>query len=213
MNNLNPFKFTSEKLPARLNVLVYEPNVIAHMGINHMLASLDSITLYQHSINDLSSVASDSCQFSADVIFISTGIHNHEAIAVLQFLTRKRESGNGTPVVICLGQENPSLANMLFAFGANNVLSPDVSEQKLQHSLTDIFAAKNTDIPVPRLTYRECQVIQRLMSGYTLTQIAAQTRRNVRTVSAQKCKALAKLDMNMTGELQILAGELNNEPR
>ncbi|WP_395070479.1 response regulator [Paraburkholderia silvatlantica] len=57
-------------------------------------------------------------------------------------------------------------------------------------------AAGPSDLGLPRLTRREAEVVRKLASGSSITEIARALGRDVRTVSCQKREAMAKLGVS-----------------
>jgi len=64
--------------------------------------------------------------------------------------------------------------------------------------------------PESRLSPREREVLRLLTSGCTLSEIAEQFHRSVKTISVQKCSAMTKLGLNSELELAMYLVNLKN---
>ena len=62
------------------------------------------------------------------------------------------------------------------------------------------------------LSRRELEVFTQYASGLGVTEIAARLGRSVKTISAQKCTAMRKLDLNSDAELFRFAAEYGVVP-
>lgn len=190
-------------------IIIYEPNAIASFGLRQVLTSYGIDDSCQFYIHDLSSIMYASCYLLADVILISTGVCNREAMSILQFLSNKANSENTIPVIVRMENYNPTIERLFLAFGANDVLPFGASIHALSGSLSEALDRKRQRTTLKRLTRREREVVCYLLTGKKLTQIASLIGRDIRTASAHKQKAITKLGMNSVNELQILAGQLH----
>lgn len=71
--------------------------------------------------------------------------------------------------------------------------------------LADANVANRADLIRQKLTRRELDVIARYASGGNVTEIARELGRSVKTISAQKCAAMRKLDLSTDAELYRFA--------
>jgi two-component system capsular synthesis response regulator RcsB len=87
-----------------------------------------------------------------------------------------------------------------------NVLA---KEEYLGPSIRELLAgatsAHRVDQIRKKLTRRELDVIVRYASGENITEIAREQGRSVKTISAQKCGAMRKLELNTDAELYQFA--------
>ncbi|SAL25148.1 response regulator [Caballeronia choica] len=71
--------------------------------------------------------------------------------------------------------------------------------------LADANVANRVDLIRKKLTRRELDVIARYAQGGNVTEIAKELGRSVKTISAQKCAAMRKLDLSTDAELYRFA--------
>jgi two-component system capsular synthesis response regulator RcsB len=71
--------------------------------------------------------------------------------------------------------------------------------------LADANVANRVDLIRKKLTRRELDVIARYAKGGNVTEIAKELGRSVKTISAQKCAAMRKLDLSTDAELYRFA--------
>jgi len=71
--------------------------------------------------------------------------------------------------------------------------------------LADANSANRVDLIRQKLTRRELDVIARYARGGNVTEIARELGRSVKTISAQKCAAMRKLDLSTDAELYRFA--------
>jgi two-component system capsular synthesis response regulator RcsB len=67
-----------------------------------------------------------------------------------------------------------------------------------------------------RLTRREFEVLRLYASGHAISDIARQTERSVKTISAQKCRAMRKLNLSSDADVYrfaLTSGMISSVPR
>jgi two-component system, NarL family, captular synthesis response regulator RcsB len=71
----------------------------------------------------------------------------------------------------------------------------------IRRSLAEADAESHAQFIRQRLTNREMEVIERYARGANVTEIAKELGRSVKTISAQKCAAMRKLDLSTDADL------------
>ncbi|MBW7981901.1 response regulator transcription factor [Enterobacillus tribolii] len=128
----------------------------------------------------------------------------------------------GKPLVMIAEGEHPALLMQLARFSNVSLISANASRQKLNAQLTEILDGKQViemmPAPAPaqqvaekrreKLTASEQRVMALLRAGFSVTQIAGQLCRSVKTVSTHKRQIMRKL--GVTSEVALFAQKYEN---
>lgn len=153
-----------------------------------------------------------------------------DGLQMLQLVRRRYPS---VRIVVITMLENPGLLRSILKAGVLAILSKSdhlnnlapavqaafASSGYLPSSVQTLLSSTNADIalPEPKLSKRELEVLRQCAVGVPLAEIARQTNRSSKTISAQKSMAMRKLGLTSDYELYqyavthgMLAGVLPN---
>ena len=135
-------------------------------------------------------------------------------------LAALREQDCHWPVIIMTGHGDISVAVRAMKLAASDFLEKPFSDARLQGALTDAFAglheavrrseqARNARLVLSRLSARERQVFDGVISGRTSKEIAIKYGLSHRTVEAYRSQMMLKLQVENSGDLFQLVPHVN----
>lgn len=194
---------------ASRRILVLEPSDIKWMGMYQLLRIHRKRDVYLHRIRQPGELGEILDQYNPDALLLTSVGRGTEVLPLLPHLSDSVMRYPRLHIVTILNQEMAHLADLLHGFGSARIF-PYVPEPAV---LLDSLSAPAAWLAGERsslMTLQERNVVQAMLAGYSVSQIAQQSGKNVRTISAQKQSLMLKLKMTNTGELQVLGGKLKS---
>ena len=193
-------------IPLR-SILVLEPYDITWLGIRQMLRTTLGKDVALIRISETDELADTALHHTVDTVLLSAIGHRTEVLPLLQQLSLLMQCHKKVHITAYLRKELPHMADLLLAFGVNNVFKRPIDATELSHLLKPHWSG----FPPVRLTQQERNVAQALLTGKSVTRVAQLMHKDIRTISAHKQSLLGKLNMAGRGELQVLGGRLMAE--
>jgi two-component system response regulator FixJ len=126
----------------------------------------------------------------------------------LGLLSRIRESGRDTPVIVMTGHGDVSLAVKAMKLGATDFVEKPFDGEALIEAVQAALASRAMPVPSPELasrlaslSHREQQVLQGLIDGRTNKEIARSFDLSPRTVEVYRAKLMTKMQAGSISEL------------
>ena len=210
MRSLNLFDWRSDDHP--LVVLAIERLIASVQNIDIVCRAEDSSGLIEV-------LDKQDCDVVIMDFFMPGGIHG-DGIELIRYLVKHYPKA--AIIVLSMTTDADLIARAMEA-GANAVVSKQdrleliyvaivtvlAHEDYLGPSVRALLADANTSSRVDqirqKLTRRELDVIARYARGDNVTEIARELGRSVKTISAQKCAAMRKLELSTDAELYRFA--------
>lgn len=190
-------------------MIIFEPSDLYYWGMEKSLDLLRIRLPPVLRINSLSGMDNVFFCNNARMFLFSAGANNEYAIPLLRLLSGHAGQQHQLPIIVILGESNQEIENLFLAFGVYDVISYDITESGLQHSLAKVLSGVSSGHDQMLLSPKERFVVRQVLTGSTMTQIARSINRDIRTVSAHKQNALLKLKLTQTSDLHILASHLS----
>lgn len=188
-----------------LKMIVLEPADLRWMGIQQILHDAGMPENKLHRICSPDTLNDTLRSHRPDILLLSS-VNNMASL--LNTLLTLRTTSPRLYIMALLRQDAPYLRELLQGFGVDQVLAVQTLAAELPGLLYEYGQAQYFRPTMPRFTRQECYVMQALLAGYSVSQVARAQGKNIRTVSAQKQSVLGKMKMAHSGELQVLGGYL-----
>src|ERR1700744_65108 len=206
--------------PIRLAVADDHPLVV--LAIERLIASVQNIDIVcraEDSSGLIEVLDKQDCDVVIMDFFMPGGIHG-DGIELIRYLVKHFPK---TAIIVLSMTTDADLIGRAMEAGANAVVSKQdrleliyvaivtvlAHEDYLGPSVRALLADANTSSRVDqirqKLTRRELDVIARYARGDNVTEIARELGRSVKTISAQKCAAMRKLELSTDAELYRFA--------
>lgn len=191
-----------------MKISIFESCPVSLAGLKVIFSHFNTEEIKTYSISSLKLDIEKNENPSANCIFLSTGFDNSQALSILKYLVDKQAQKDYTPVFIRMNNDEPLLKKLFIAFGASQVLSMYADQNEIYQCLYDVYFNPRSSYRRPQLSQREMHIIQRWLSGESVTQIASAINLNIRTISAHKIKGLKKMEVSNSLTLLKLAGQV-----
>ncbi|MBW7981902.1 LuxR C-terminal-related transcriptional regulator [Enterobacillus tribolii] len=193
-------------LKTALKIVVLEPADIRWLGIQQILRDAGVAESGLQRIRSADVLSETLHSQRPDILLLSSVSGN--TVSLLSTLLTLRTACPRSCVMAILHKEAPYLRELLQGFGVDQILTTPTLVAELPGLLSAHSQMQHLRSVAPRFTRQECYVMQALLAGYSVSQVARTQGKNIRTVSAQKQSVLGKMKMMHSGELQVLGGYL-----
>lgn len=202
-----------------LKIVTIHSDPIMQQGFQHLSQLLSLTTEVYYQASSLQEVMRSHEIECADAIIMElSGSHKQldSNINLLFWLQQKRE---GYPLIVLTETKDTTLLQRLLTGAMVSVLSLHESQSEYIRLISEALQKKQVvsptikrvlyngksipPIPEPLLTKAEMRVLEKLMIGYGVSQIAEQLCRSVKTISTHKRKIMDKFDV--TTEVGLFA--------
>ncbi len=207
---------------AVVKVLVADDHPIILEGVGLALSKFSDIQVIAQARNSTELIDILRNAPPCDVIVTDLAMPGGQYGDGLPFIDYLQRHFNNISIVVLTMLENPPLLKRLVEFGVNGIVSKSddlnhigqavraVTSGLIYHSPSirealstpKINAFKNAQV---MLSTRELEVVRLFVTGLTITAIAEQLKRSVKTISAQKNTAMRKLGLGRDSELFLYA--------
>ncbi|BAN22025.1 Two component transcriptional regulator LuxR family [Caballeronia insecticola] len=161
------------------------------------------------------SLARGGCDVAIVDLFMPGGRHG-DGVEMIQYLS---DHHPGVHLVVLSRNDDAALVKRVLEAGAHAFLSKEDRLDLIYVAIVSVIANEPYLGPAVRrtlaladaesharfirqkLTGRELEVIERYAKGANVTEIAKELERSVKTISAQKCAAMRKLDLSTDADL------------
>ncbi|WP_075358971.1 response regulator transcription factor [Caballeronia sordidicola] len=206
----------------RIRLAVADDHPLVVLAIERLIASLKNIEIVcraHDSTGLIASLEQEKCDVVIMDFYMPGGTYG-DGIDLIKFIVQHHPK---TAIVVLSMTTDADLIARALDAGANAVVSKQdrleliyvaivnvlAKEEYLGPSIRELLAgatsAHRVDQIRKKLTRRELDVIVRYASGENITEIAREQGRSVKTISAQKCGAMRKLELNTDAELYQFA--------
>jgi two-component system capsular synthesis response regulator RcsB len=206
----------------RIRLAVADDHPLVVLAIERLIANVQNIEIVcraQDSAGLIAALEKEEC----DVVimdFYMPGSTHGDGIDLIKYIVQNHPKA--AIVVLSMTTDADLIARALDA-GANAVVSKqdrleliyvaivtvlaneDYLGPSVRALLADATSANRVDMILQKLTRRELDVIGRYARGGNVTEIALELGRSVKTISAQKCAAMRKLELHTDAELYRFA--------
>ncbi|SAL22204.1 response regulator transcription factor [Caballeronia telluris] len=206
----------------RIRLAVADDHPLVILAIEKLIANIPNIEIVCRA-KDATELVEALATVECDVVimdFFMPGGKYGDGLALIKHLTSRHPQA--AKVVLSMMTDADLIGQALEA-GANAVVSKqdrleliyvaivtilaqeDYLGPSVRALLADANVANRVDLIRKKLTRRELDVIARYAKGGNVTEIARELGRSVKTISAQKCAAMRKLDLSTDAELYRFA--------
>ncbi|GGD58897.1 response regulator transcription factor [Caballeronia grimmiae] len=207
--------FSSERI-TRLAIADDHPLVV--LAIERFAANFPNVEVVSRSANSTElddALANNECDVAVIDFYMPGGRHG-DGIKLIQHIA---DTYPNVRIVVLSRTDNAALVKEALDAGAHAFLSKEdrldllyvaivsaiANETYLGPAIRRTLAVANVESRArfirQRLTGRELEVIERYARGANVTEIAKDLDRSVKTISAQKCAAMRKLDLATDADL------------
>ena len=206
----------------RIKLAVADDHPLVVLAIERLIANVQNIEIVcraQDSTGLVEALENQECDVVIMDFYMPGGEHG-DGIDLIKYIVEYHPKA--AIVVLSMTTDADLIARALDA-GANAVVSKqdrlelvyvaivtvlaheDYLGPSVRALLADASSANRVDLIRQKLTRRELDVIARYARGGNVTEIARELGRSVKTISAQKCAAMRKLDLSTDAELYRFA--------
>ncbi|VXB49596.1 Two component transcriptional regulator, LuxR family [Burkholderia sp. 8Y] len=202
----------------RLRLAIADDHPLVILAIERLAANFPNVEVVSRSANSTQldeSLARGDCDVAL-VDFYMPGGRYGDGIQLIQHIAHCYP---GVRIIVLSRNDNAALVRQALDAGAHAFLSKEdrldlvyvaivsaiANETYLGPAVRRTMAAANVESRArfirQRLTTRELEVIERYARGANVTEIAKELERSVKTISAQKCAAMRKLNLSTDADL------------
>jgi two-component system capsular synthesis response regulator RcsB len=206
----------------RIRLAVADDHPLVVLAIERLIANVQNIEIVcraQDSTGLINALEKQDCDVVIMDFYMPGGKHG-DGIDLIKYIVANHPKA--AIVVLSMTTDADLIARALDA-GANAVVSKqdrleliyvaiitvlaneDYLGPSVRALLADATSAHRVDLIRQKLTRRELDVIARYARGGNVTEIARELGRSVKTISAQKCAAMRKLELATDAELYRFA--------
>jgi two-component system capsular synthesis response regulator RcsB len=206
----------------RIRLAVADDHPLVILAIEKLIANIPNVEIVCRA-KDASELVEALAEVECDVVimdFFMPGGKHGDGIELIKHIASHHPKA--ATVVLSMMTDTDLIEQALEA-GANAVVSKqdrleliyvaivtvlaeeDYLGPSVRALLADANVANRVDLIRKKLTRRELDVIARYAKGGNVTEIAKELGRSVKTISAQKCAAMRKLDLSTDAELYRFA--------
>ncbi|MDR5803152.1 response regulator transcription factor [Caballeronia sp. LZ001] len=224
MESLNESQVFSHARRIRLAIADDHPLVI--LAIERLAGNFPNVEVVSRSIDSTQldeCLARGECDVAIVDFFMPGGRHG-DGVQLVQHISATYPNVH---IVVLSRTDNATLIKQALDAGAHAFLSKEdrldliyvaivsviANETYLGPAIRRALAIANTESHAlfirQRLTSREMEVIENYARGANVTEIARKLGRSVKTISAQKCAAMRKLDLSTDADLYRFVADTN----
>jgi two-component system, NarL family, captular synthesis response regulator RcsB len=202
----------------KLKLTIADDHPLVILAIEKLAGNFPNVEVVSRNMNSTQldeSLAHGECDIAL-IDFHMPGGRAGDGIELIQHLSA---SYPGIRIIVLSRDDNASLVKQALEAGAHAFLSKEdrldliylaivsvvANETYLGPAIRRSLAVANAEGHArfirQRLTSRELEVIERYARGANVTEIARDLGRSVKTISAQKCAAMRKLDLSSDADL------------
>ncbi|MBN3815886.1 response regulator transcription factor [Paraburkholderia sp. Se-20369] len=207
-----------------IRVIVADDHPVVLMGIRKVLEVETSIDLIA-TVGSLAELHAVLDVHACDVLVCDYAFDDDVAHDGMRLIARLKRTYPGVRIMMLTVHDDPTLVRRLLAAGVSGFISKASSalaslvlairavhqddlyiDPKVAHTLMSEYIKSISNRSTPRtttLSNREYEAVRLISLGMTITEIARQTCRSVKTVSTQKASAMKKLGVHNDIELVI----------
>lgn len=206
-----------------IKVVIADDHSVMRLGMELALSETPMLRLVASCSNSTDLIAcldSIACDVLVTDYAMPGGQHG-DGLALIDYVLERHSS---VGVVVMTGMDRPVIARSLVAKGVTNIVSKADDMHHLNAAVLAAFARRNYLSPsiaplieslsdvgnglLSILSPREYQVLSLYVGGATINEIASLLGRSKQTVSSQKVRAMAKLNITSEADLFKHAAEL-----
>ncbi|WP_087047836.1 response regulator transcription factor [Caballeronia ptereochthonis] len=216
MESANGSQVFSHAKRVRLAIADDHPLVI--LAIERLVGNFPNVEVVSRNANSTQlneSLARGDCDVAIVDLFMPGG-HHGEGVEMIQHLANRYPD---VQLVVLSRNDDAALVKQVLEAGAHAFLSKEDRLDLIYVAIVSVIANETYLGPTirrtlalsdaenharfirQRLTSRELEVIERYARGANVTEIAKELERSVKTISAQKCAAMRKLDLSTDADL------------
>ena len=202
----------------RIRLAIADDHPLVILAIERLVGNFPNVEVVSRSANSAQldeSLARDGCGVAIVDLFMPDVRHG-ESVAMIQHLADRYPD---VRLIVLSRNDDAALIKRVLEAGAHAFLSKEgrldliyvaivsviANETYLGPAIRRTLALANAENHArfirQRLTNRELEVIERYAKGGNVTEIARELDRSVKTISAQKCAAMRKLDLSTDADL------------
>jgi two-component system capsular synthesis response regulator RcsB len=142
-------------------------------------------------------------QTSCDLLITDFSMPGKQAADGLGLLRAVRRTYPDLPVIVLTMITNPAVLQSVMETGVRSLINKSDTLVELPMAVRAVVKGRNyvsktmttvlQDAPIQRLSPREVEVLRLFASGHSVSDIAKQLNRSIKTISTQKTEAMAKL--------------------
>jgi two-component system, NarL family, captular synthesis response regulator RcsB len=209
---------------APIRVIIADDHPLVLLAIESLLSGLPNLQIVGRA-NDSTAFLALADRVQCDIAVTDLHMPGDFEGDPLGMLRKFRECHPEVPLVVLTMEMSPEVLEGLISLGIDAVMSkreridliPVAIVTALAHDhyvgptvrtmIAEAKAVERFEFVRELLSPREMSVLRSYASGVGVTEIARRIGRSVKTVSAQKCKAMRKLALNSDSELFKFAAE------
>ncbi|MGE0447698.1 MAG: response regulator [Vicinamibacterales bacterium] len=198
-----------------LRILLVDDHPVVRLGLRHLLADAFASATIQEGGSAAEAMALVTRE-AWDVVILDLTLPDGSGLDVLKQI---RSAYPRLPVLILSIHTVDQFGRRALAAGASGYVTKDAADAELVTAVTRVIrGGKHFDTavlehialglhpdgmgpPHERLSDREYQVLRMIGSGRTVSQVAAELKLSIKTVSTYRARVLEKMDMRTNAEL------------
>jgi len=206
----------------RIRLAIADDHPLVILAIERLIANIPNIEIVCRA-PDSAGLAEALASVECDVVVMDFFMPDGKQGDGIDLIRHIASTYPKAAIVVLLMMTDPDLIARALEAGANAVASKqdrleliyvaivtvlaheDYLGPSVRALLADANAMNRADLIRQKLTRRELDVIARYAKGGNVTEIAKELGRSVKTISAQKCAAMRKLDLSTDAELYRFA--------
>ncbi|WP_144157731.1 response regulator transcription factor [Paraburkholderia sp. BCC1885] len=207
-----------------IRAIIADDHPLVLLAIENLLMAFPNIQIVGRA-SDSTELLAEAGRGACDLAVIDLHMPGNLDGDAFGTLREFRKCCPNVPLVVLTMETKPEVLERLISLGVEAVMSkrdridliPVAIVTALAHeryvgptvraSIVEATVARRLEFVRELLSPREMNVLRQYASGIGVTEIARRLGRSVKTVSAQKCKAMRKLALNSDSELFKFAAE------
>ncbi|SAL27331.1 LuxR family transcriptional regulator [Caballeronia peredens] len=202
----------------RIRLAIADDHPLVILAIERLVGNFPNVEIVSRNTNSTQldeSLVRGGCDVAIVDLFMPGG-HYGESVEMIQHLSSRHPRVH---LVVLSRNDDATLVKRVLEAGAHAFLSKEDRLDLIYVAIVSVIANETYLGPAVRrtlaladaenharfirqkLTSRELEVIERYAKGANVTEIAKELERSVKTISAQKCAAMRKLDLSTDADL------------